>query len=507
MIDLDNTYVSLNQQDLNRQILCLHVYLHSAGKIQSFLIDYYGLSFKQAPSTRYIENIIQNAQSSSKVKEKLQEIDALVAPKASALIADELCSPSPYIFYTSTLAYSGYCLNLDIFSDHSRAKKAQWLQCYEALIKNGLNPITTTSDQGMGTMTGQIAAFKNAYFIADFFHLYNNFKTLKEQAQKESDRLQKEWDSIYHVRVADKPIASQAKTYDGLDDYYLDDEGTSFNYLENDYACLALAPDLLRHQLEIEQDLKIMNDITENIKTLLSWFTGYILTLSGDNIKDRVAIYDMIVEGLEDCAKLSMTKKCNDIAGSMRRQIEKLLNFLPFLDDQFEQMLNEYHQKNSDTQSNLTKEILWRINKYLHYAQDNQKGIDLAKSLKSIIGDDLFETMVNKIRHLHDTTITCSSYAENHISRLKPFVLNCAKALNQEKMDFLRLFLNTTNLHSSRDYNKSSRTPLQIMLGDQYDFRWIDLFYERPTLRQRGLIHPQMMPKAQDNAIAYIKAA
>lgn len=74
-------------------------------------------------------------------------------------------------------------------------------------------------------------------------------------------------------------------------------------------------------------------------------------------------------------------------------------------------------------------------------------------------------------------------------------------------MEFLRLFLNTTNLHSSRDYNKRSKTPLQIMLGDQYDFRWIDLFYERPTLRQRGLIHPQMMPKAQDNAIAYIKAA
>ena len=189
-----------------------------------------------------------------------------------------------------------------------------------------------------------------------------------------------------------------------------------------------------------------MNDITENIKTLLSWFTGYILTLSGDNIKDRVAIYDMIVEGLEDCANLSITKNCNDIAGSMRWQIEKLLNFLPFLDEQFEQMLNEYHQKNSATQSNLTKEILWRINKYLHYAQYNQKGIDLAKALKSIIGADLFETMVNKIRHLHNTTITCSSYAENHISRLKPFVLNCTKTLNQEKMDLLRLFLNTTNL-------------------------------------------------------------
>lgn len=513
MINLDGVYVSLRPEDLNRQIVCTYRrFKGSSAKIQAYLMDYYGWSHQQAPSTRYIENVISKAEKNPLVKEILYEMDAAVAPSISAMAGDELCSPSPYIFYLSTVPHSGYCTSLNIYSDHSRGKKEKWIESYGPLIEHGLNPITVTSDQSLGTMSGQIQSFKGAYFIADFFHLYNSFKEAKEQAQRECEKLQKEWEKIYHARIGDKPIASCAKNYDGLGEYYLDDEGPCNAALETDYACLALAPDLIRHQLEIEEDLKTMQDIAENIKTLLSWMAGYILTLAGDNIKDRVEIYDMIVEGMEDCAKLTMTKKCSDIAGSMRRQIEKLLNFLPFLDDQFHRMVNDHHNKIDAGQSNLTKEIMWRINKYLHYAQDNQKGIDLGNKIKQIIGDDLFSEMVEKIRHLHETTVTCSSYAENHISRLKPYIVNgdkksTSEKLTQKKMDFLRLFLNTSNLHSSRDYNKRSKTPLQIMLGDQHDMRWIDYFFDKPIIKQRGFIHPEMLQQPINNEPAYIKAA
>jgi hypothetical protein len=54
-------------------------------------------------------------------------------------------------------------------------------------------------------------------------------------------------------------------------------------------------------------------------------------------------------------------------------------------------------------------------------------------------------------------------------------------------MERVKLFISCANLHSSRDYNKRSQTPLQLTLGAEHDKHWIDYFYDKPVIKQRGI--------------------
>ena len=74
--------------------------------------------------------------------------------------------------------------------------------------------------------------------------------------------------------------------------------------------------------------------------------------------------------------------------------------------------------------------------------------------------------------------------------------------ITQEKLDMIRLYINTSPIHSSRDYKKRSKTPLQLIMGDEHNVQWLDLLFDKPVIRQRGLKHPQIaanhktLPKA-----------
>ena len=94
----NNTTVSLNKNDLDRLIMCLSMYLEdncSAAKIQSFIIDYFGLSFDDAPSTAYIDEVINDDKHDEVIKNTLDELDKKVCPTVTTVCGDELCSPTP----------------------------------------------------------------------------------------------------------------------------------------------------------------------------------------------------------------------------------------------------------------------------------------------------------------------------------------------------------------------------------------------------------------------------
>lgn len=516
MINLDKTSISLNQNNLNRIIFSIHMNGNmSAAQIQSSIRHAFGLSFEQAPSTTYIENVIHHPKTLKKAQQALLNIDQLVAPYVKNIAGDELCSHPQYIFYNSCVPYSGYNLNLNAFSDHDRGRKNTWDDCYKTLKNFGLNPFTTTSDQAPGTMAGHKSTFKNATHIADFFHLYDNFKNLLKKARSQQAKLYTEWQQLYNIRTENDP-PKKSKTpslTERLADYYQHQNESNNLALYNDYNCMAMAPDLYKEYLKIEQNLKTMARIIENIQTLLGWFTGYILTLAGDNIKDRVELYLFIAKSLKECAQLDMTQKCLEVANTMERQIEKLLNFLPYLDHHFEQIAEQHNQHNNITQ--LTTEHLWKINKFLHYkpkdtlehnliektCNSNICALDLKNELTQEIGEPLFTKLVAQVHSIHQNTVTCSSFIENNIGRIKPFLIKGNIKITQERLDLLRLFINTSPIHSSRDYSKRSKTPLQLMMGDEHNIQWIDFLFDKPVIRQRGLKHPQVanqrtLPKA-----------
>jgi hypothetical protein len=425
----------------------------SAAAIQSFLIDFLGISFEPSPSTTYITNVINNPKKEEFAKQINQQLDKLVAPTVSTLCGDELCSPQPNIFYTSTIPHTGYCLNLNVFDDHLRGRGSIWQECYKPLINNGLNPNLTLCDQAPGTLSGHRKTFPEAYHIIDFFHQQCNFSDLVDKAQRDIDELNKTKQQIIKKR-------------------------TEINCL-NDQVCIFNAPDLLIHQIEVEENIKDMLVIHENLKTLYSWLVGYIITLAGYNIPDRVEIYDFIVEEIQKCAILEVKNKANSLVETLTRQKDKLLYFLKYLDDQFEGIANESKQT-------VTKEQLWQINKYLHYSPENPKAISLAKTIIDQISIDSFDNMTQIIHSLHQKTETCSSYVENHIGRIKP-IIHKHKNFTQGHMERVKLFISCSNLHSSRDYRKRSLTPLQLTLGTQHGKHWIDFFYDKPVIRQHGI--------------------
>ena len=406
----NNTTVSLNKNNLDRLIICLAMYLEencSAAKIQSFIIDYFGFSFDDAPSTIYIENVINDPKHDETVKKTLDELDAKVCPTVKTLCGDELCSPQPHIFYTSTIPHTGYCLNLNVFNDHLRGRSAIWKACYLPLINAGLNPNITLCDQSAGTMSGHNKTFESAYNIADFFHLQFNFSEIVDKAKGDIENLEKTKDQIIKKR----------KSIDCLDDH----------------VCLFNAPDLLIHQTEVEENIKEMLIKYENLKTLYSWFVGYIITLAGYNVPDRLEIYEFIAEEVQNCAILELKNKASELASTMIRQKEKLLYFLKFLDDKFENIAEENKER-------INKEQLWKINKYLHYNPKNPKAIDLALQIIKEIGHDTFDFAVNIIKYIHDTTETCSSYVENNIGRIKK-IIKRHKNYTQEHMNKIRFFI------------------------------------------------------------------
>ena len=520
MINLNKTHISFNQNDLDRLIFALHMIGNmSAANIQCLIAQYYGFSFEQAPSTRYIEKVINNPITLQKGQKALENLDQLVAPNVKHVAGDELCSHPKYLIYSSCVPYAGYNLNLNAFDDHTRGKKDVWGLCYGPLKDMGLNPLTTTSDQAAGTMAGHKASFKDATHIADFFHLYQNFNDLLKKAQSEEAKLYKAWEELYN-NITAKHTQTKSTTQpcpEYLSHLYTNESVSGDLALHIDYNLMSMVQDLYKKYLQADQDLKDMGQITENIQTLLSWFTGYILTLAGDNIKDRIDIYDFICDSLKNCAKLGITDKCLEIANSMERQIEKLLNFLPHLNQLFEEIVELHNQnKQENNMLTLTTEHLWKINKFLHYqpkdtnkhnlvdktCNSNLRAADLKNEIVRDIGEPLFRKLVKQIHTIHQNTVTCSSFIENNIGRIKPFFMKGNMKITQEKLDMIRLLINTSPIHSSRDYSKRAKTPLQLMLGDEHNIQWLDLLFDKPVIRQRGLKHPQIpanhktLPKA-----------
>ena len=83
MINLNKTYTSFNQNDLDRLIFALHMIGNmSAANIQCLIAQYYGFSFEQAPSTRYIEKVINNPITLQKGQKALENLDQLVSPNS-----------------------------------------------------------------------------------------------------------------------------------------------------------------------------------------------------------------------------------------------------------------------------------------------------------------------------------------------------------------------------------------------------------------------------------------
>ncbi len=137
----------------------------------------FDLQFHQAPSTSYIEKVINNSQKASIAQSVLKQQDKLCAPKVDAVCGDELCAPN--ITYATCEPHSGYALSLDHFDDHQRGQKTVWGTIYHTLKQQGLYPTFALCDQAAGTLAGHKDALPDSYVFADHFHLYKNLRILR----------------------------------------------------------------------------------------------------------------------------------------------------------------------------------------------------------------------------------------------------------------------------------------------------------------------------------------
>lgn len=447
-----NKYLRIDHNQLKRTIDAIHHHTNaSAATIQVTLIDMLDLTFYEAPSTSYIENVINNSEKVTIAQNILKQQDKLCAPKVNAICGDELCAPN--ITYLTCEPHSGYALSLDHFDDHQRGQKKVWTDIYHTLKDQGLNPTFALCDQAAGTLAGHKNALPHSYVFADHFHLYKNLSDAKDKASRDLEKLHREYDKATQLREK--------------------------HTLTNDQLCLQYSPELLREQLQIQQEIQSMTIITQNLKTLTSWFFAYILSPAGYNIPIRSELYDFIVDELEKCALLTLKSTLSATVKSMKSQKDKLLFFLKYLDDQF-------HDITARQPKHIDKSLLWNINKYLQYSPNNPNAISLKAHILSMINDKQFQNIISEIKNIHQNMITSSSYAENYISRVKPSITRLKKP-TQDKMDLIRFIVNNTNVHSSRDYQKRARTPAQLLLQDDQMTTWINYLHPKPHIRINGI--------------------
>jgi len=452
MFFTNNKYLRIDRQQLHRMIDAIHHHNNaSAAIVQATLIDMLDLSFHQAPSTTYIENVINNSEKIAIAKNVLSQQDKICAPRIDAICGDELYASN--ITYATCEPHSGYAPSLDHFDDHQRGQKKVWVSIYHTLKQQGLKPTFALCDQAAGTLAGHKEAFSDEYVFADHFHLYKNLNDAKDKAIRDLEQLHRDYDKTTQLRQK--------------------------HNLTDNQVCLQLAPELLREQLQIQEEIKIMSNAAQNLKTLTSWFFAYILSPAGYNIPIRCELYNFIVDELEKCALLTIQHTLTSTVKSMRGQKDKLLFFLKYLDDQFEDIA-------SQQPDHIDKPLIWDINKYLQYSPNNPNAIKLKAQILTSITGKAFLNIISEIKNIHQNMITSSSYAENYISRVKPHITRLKKP-TQDKMDLIRFIVNNSNVHSSRDYQKRARTPVQLLLQDDTVPTWINYLHPKPHIRINGI--------------------
>ena len=325
-------------------------------------------------------------------------------------------------------AASTYCYLLEAVE---RRDEDTWGYHLLEVMEQGFDPNYTIADGGSGLRAGQKAAMPEIPCHGDVFHIQQQFEqvanSLTRRVQGGPARLLKQAQEISKTSL--KGIVEQR---------------------------------LVIQQFQAKQQEQALVSLTQDIKTLLSWFSHDVIALAGPPLAVRQELFDFIVSELhqrEDERYPAIRK----LRKALRNQREQLLAFAGVIDQKlagiaecFELPLQAVRDVCLLHRKHETSNAYWERWNQL-YSQLSGKFYGVMKAVEKAL----------------EETPRASSMVENLNSRLRNYFF-LRRSLGDDYLSLLQFFLNHRQFMRSLKPERVGKSPKQLLTGEAHP-HWLEL--------------------------------
>ena len=325
-------------------------------------------------------------------------------------------------------AASTYCYLLEAVE---RRDEDTWGYHLLEVMEQGFDPNYTIADGGSGLRAGQKAAMPEIPCHGDVFHIQQQFEqvanSLTRRVQGGPARLLKQAQEISKTSL--KGIVEQR---------------------------------LVIQQFQAKQQEQALVSPTQDIKTLLSWFSHDVIALAGPPLAVRQELFDFIVSELhqrEDERYPAIRK----LRKALRNQREQLLAFAGVIDQKlagiaecFKLPLQAVRDVCLLHRKHETSNAYWERWNQL-YSQLSGKFYGVMKAVEKAL----------------EETPRASSMVENLNSRLRNYFF-LRRSLGDDYLSLLQFFLNHRQFMRSLKPERVGKSPKQLLTGEAHP-HWLEL--------------------------------
>ncbi len=308
--------------------------------------------------------------------------------------------------------------------------------------KQGLNPEWTIADSAKGLRAGQKAAYPNIPCHGDVFHIKRQYHKML----------------LFIERLGIKTIRFRDK---------IEDKITKTNRKDPNFKELC---DKLISALKKEE---IYLQLYDDLKILMDWLSNDILALAGTDYKERLELYDFIVEELKSREELC-SHRIRPVRIALENQRKDLLAFAQILDLKLAEIARKF-----EVQLDIVREILY----LKKLSQSSLSYWETYNQFYQQLGDKfyfIFEAVTQAMKE----TPRASSMVENLNSRLRNYFF-LRKQLGDEYLDLLRFFLNHRTFMRSEHPERVGKSPTELLTGEKQP-HWLELLgferFKRPAI-------------------------
>jgi hypothetical protein len=194
--------------------------------------------------------------------------------------------------------------------------------------------------------------------------------------------------------------------------------------------------------------------LADDVALLAGWMGNDVLALAGEDLPTREMLFDFVVGELSSRQNLYRDRLA-PLAGSMKAQRRQLLDFVGWLDTQWEQIAHEQ-----------------QVPAYLVGALCAMEGLNPTGSLYWQKHATLASKLGNKFGAVHSAvkavlaeTPRCSSLVENYNGRLRGY-FSLRRQLGPPYLELLRFYLNHHPYERSRRPERVGKSPAQLLAGE-----------------------------------------
>ncbi|MGD1896605.1 MAG: hypothetical protein ACFB16_06585 [Phormidesmis sp.] len=330
-------------------------------------------------------------------------------------------------------AASTYCY---LLKSVERRDEDTWGYHLLDAMEQGFDPDYTIADGGSGLRAGQKAAMPAVPCHGDVFHIQQQFEQVANGL-------------VRRVQGGPARLLKQAQK------------------MANTSLKEVVAQKLLSQQLLAEQREQALVCLTQDVKTLLGWFSHDVLALAGPPLAVRQELFDFIVTELkqrEDERYPAIRK----LRKALRSQRDQLLAFSGVLDQKLSDIADSFrlplqavrevcllHRKHK------TSNAYWQRWNQLHSQLSGK-----------------FHSVMEAVRKTLEETPRASSMVENLNSRLRNYFF-LRRSLGDDYLNLLQFFLNHRQFMRSQVPERVGKSPKQLLTGEVHP-HWLELLgFER----------------------------